>query len=91
LMLDCAPWTLTHSSVGGAAGLVLPFELPPSRLATKASRDAGVLVAEGDGEPVCAAEPVCAEDGDAGVVVAEDDDEPVCAAEPVGAEDGDAG
>ena len=65
MMLDCAPWTLTHSSVG-AAGLVLPFELPPSRLATKASRDAGVVVAEGDGEPVCAAEPVGAEDGDAG-------------------------
>jgi hypothetical protein len=74
-MLDCAPWMLTHSSVG-AVELAPPLEpVPPPELeTTKASRDAVVVAGAGDregegepgdGEPVCEADPVCAGDGDA--------------------------
>jgi hypothetical protein len=58
-MLDCAPWILTHSSVG-AAELASALELVPAfgLEATKASRDAAVVVAAA-AEPVCEADPVC--------------------------------
>jgi hypothetical protein len=70
-MLDCPPWTLTHSSVGAAElAPVLPLGLE----VMKASRDATVLAAEAedredDGEP-SADEPV----GAADPVVPDDDD-----------------
>ena len=75
MMLDCPPWTLTHSS-GAPAELAPALELvPPLGLeATKASRDAAVPVAEAEDR-----------DDDAELVV----DELVCAADPLGPEDAD--
>ena len=70
-MLDCPPWTLTHSSVGAAE---LAPALPLGLEVTKASRDATVLAAEaedreddgepGADEPACVADPVVPDDAD---------------------------
>jgi hypothetical protein len=64
-MLDCAAWTLTHSSVG-AAELAVELELLPALglVATRASRDAAVVAEaeDADAESVPADEPVCAGD-----------------------------
>ena len=63
-MLDCVSWTLTHSSVGAAELAPAPELLTPFELeATKASRDAAVVVAAA-AEPVSEADPVCPGDGD---------------------------
>jgi hypothetical protein len=100
-MLDCPPWTLTHSSVGAAElAPVLPLGLE----VMKASRDATVLAAEaedreddgepGADEPVCAAEPVVPDDDDfagvellaALVLAAAAVEDPPVEGEPVGDE-----
>ena len=69
-MLDCAAWTLTHSSVD-AAELALALELVPplGLVARRASREATVVVTEAedpedDVESVRADEPVWAGDDD---------------------------
>lgn len=87
-MLDCAAWTLTHSSAG-AGELAVALELvPPLGLVVmRPSRDAVVVVPEAEDAD---AEPVPVET-DAEPVSVEADAEPVPVAEPVRAGDDDSG
>jgi hypothetical protein len=85
-MLDCAAWTLTHSSAG-AAELALALELAPllGLVAMTASRDAAVVAAEAEDAE---AEPVPVDPEAESVPVAEEA-EPVPEDESVWAGDAD--